>query len=32
MTVALNGPMEQIVVDAPAGLPDLRIWVDGLCR
>ncbi|WP_285104005.1 HAD domain-containing protein [Promicromonospora sp. MEB111] len=25
-------PVEQIVAEAPAGLPDLRVWVDGLCR
>jgi hypothetical protein len=25
-------PVEQIVADAPAGLPDLRAWVDDLCR
>lgn len=25
-------PVEQIVAEASAGLPDLRVWVDGLCR
>ncbi|MFD7308582.1 HAD domain-containing protein [Promicromonospora sp. NPDC059942] len=25
-------PMEQIVAEAPAGLPGLRVWVDALCR